>query len=59
MNNNLNQIGLQRSLNLSHDDPRVRRIQELGAKRNENTKGEEEELLRLILNLKALLPPEK
>ncbi len=59
MNNNLNQIALQRSLNLPLDDPRVRRIQELGAKRNENTKEEEEELLRLILNLKKELPPEK
>ena len=41
-----NQIALQRSLNIPLDDPRVRRIQELGAKRNENTKEEEEELLR-------------
>ena len=42
-----NQIALQRSLNIPLDDPRVRRIQELGAKRNKNTKEEEEELLRL------------
>ena len=54
-----NQIALQRSLNIPLDDPRVRRIQELGAKRNENTREEEEELLRLILNLKKELPPEK
>jgi hypothetical protein len=59
MNNNLNQIALQRSLNLPLDDPRVRRIQELGAKRNENTKEEEEALLRLILNLKKELPSKK
>jgi hypothetical protein len=51
-----NQIALQRSLNIPLDDPRVRRIQELGAKRNENTKEEEEELLRLILLLKKELP---
>ncbi len=53
MNNNLNQIALQRSLNLPLDDPRVQKIQELGTKkfRGEASEDEKDELLRLIKEL--------
>jgi hypothetical protein len=54
-----NQIALQRSLNIPLDDPRVRRIDEIHAKGTQATEEEREEMLRLILNLKKELPPEK
>ena len=59
MNNNLNQIGLQRSLNIPLDDPRVLRIHEIHDKGMEASEEERDEMLRLILNLKKELPPEK
>jgi hypothetical protein len=46
-------MGLQRSLNLSLDDPRVQKIQELGTKkfRGEASEDEKDELLQLIKEL--------
>jgi hypothetical protein len=46
----------QYSINIPLDDPRVRRIQELGANRMAHSAEEEEELMQLLLTLKKELP---
>jgi flagellar motility protein MotE (MotC chaperone) len=52
----MDQRALQRSLkNVSRDDPRVRRIEEIDAKADASEE-EREEMLRLILLLKKELP---
>ena len=52
----MDQIALQRSLkNVSRDDRRVRRIEEIDAKADASAE-EREEMLRLILLLKKELP---
>jgi hypothetical protein len=47
---------LQHSVNVPLDDPRALRIAEIHAKGLEASEEEREEMMRLILNLKALLP---